>query len=166
MSDALLLVSDREPLAWLLREQRFAIPAKRASSAPLPNTRLFIYTTRSCFRNPGRDRGRVIGKAVVTGPAEPLDEPVQFRGREFTQGFSVRITSVAPVHAGVELAPMAGHLDALPDEATWMARMRRSLLPLSPRDAKEIDSQLAPLLIPLLEARDAYLTACKVGSLR
>jgi hypothetical protein len=53
---ALLIVSDRKPLAWL-REQRFAVPAGRASSAPAKGTRLLLYTTRGCYRNPGRDRG-------------------------------------------------------------------------------------------------------------
>jgi hypothetical protein len=33
MTASLLVVADREPLTWLLREQRFAIPVARATSA-------------------------------------------------------------------------------------------------------------------------------------
>jgi hypothetical protein len=59
-STAILLASDREPLAWLPREQRFAVPEARAS-APACDSRLLPYTTRGCYRNPTRDRGLVIG---------------------------------------------------------------------------------------------------------
>jgi hypothetical protein len=71
---------------------------------------------------------------------------VRFRDRAFEVGFRVRIEGVAAPHDGAELAPLAGQLDALPDAATWSVRMRRSLLPLSDRDATMILDLLDPKL--------------------
>jgi len=67
----LLLIADREPLAWIISEQRTAFGEHRAREAEKlePGDALLLYTTRGCFRNPTRDRGRVIGRATVTTPA-------------------------------------------------------------------------------------------------
>jgi hypothetical protein len=158
----LLLISDREPLAWLLREQRFAMPANRASSAPTDGTQLLLYTTRGCYRNPGRDRGLVMGVATVAGDAEVLDEPVRFRDREYQVGFGLAIDGLAEPHDGVELAPLAGELDALPEPATWSVGMRRTLLPLSDRDARLILDKLEPKLRNRSDVLADYLRECKV----
>jgi hypothetical protein len=163
MGDALLVISDREPLAWLLREQRFAIPTARMKSAPPPGTRLFLYTTRGCYRNPPRDRGQVMGVAVVQDQAGLLEEPEHFRGRDYAAGFSLQIGGVTTPHAGVELGPLAGRLDALPDPASWSVRLRRSFVPLSKRDAATIQELLEPLTRPLPEVLGSYLEACRLG---
>ena len=64
----LLVIGDRAALAWVLAEQRMAFPALRRSQAMALEIgdELLVYTTRGCFRNPGRDRGRVMGLAKVT----------------------------------------------------------------------------------------------------
>lgn len=164
MPTALLVISDREPLAWLLREHRFAIPAARMSSAPAKGTRLLLYTTRGCYRNPTRDRGLVMGVATVTSNARLLDEPVVFVGREFRGGFDVAIEGVAPPHDGVELGQFAGKLDALPDARSWSARLRRSVIPLTARDASRLFARLRPSLQPLSGQLLSYLEACHVQS--
>ncbi|HKF79950.1 MAG TPA: hypothetical protein VKB17_03920, partial [Thermoleophilaceae bacterium] len=63
----LLILGEREALAWVLREQRMAFSARRARSASALTLgdRLLLYTTRGCFHNPTRDRGRVIGAGEV-----------------------------------------------------------------------------------------------------
>ena len=65
MASYLLPISDREPLIWILREQKTALPRYRRRDAERLTTgdRILLYTTRGCFRNPTRDRGRVIGVA-------------------------------------------------------------------------------------------------------
>lgn len=158
----LLVISDREPLAWLVSEQRFALPASWAGRAPEAGDRLLLYTTRGCYRNPGRDRGLVMGTATVTTDPSDLSPPVQFRGREFTVGFGVRIDGLVRPHEGLELGPLAGAVSFLPDPATWSARMRRALVPLTQDDVQIIDRRLRPMLRPRDDLLENYLTACKV----
>ena len=69
MATSLLVISDREPLAWMLRTSSFAIPVGRASSAPRVGDSLLLYTTRGCYRNPTRDLGLVMGAAHVVAEA-------------------------------------------------------------------------------------------------
>jgi hypothetical protein len=159
---ALLLISDREPLAWLLTTGRFAVPSSRGASVPQVGSTLFLYATRGCFRNPGRDRGRIIGIATVTQGVAHLAESVEFRGRQFTEGFAVEIQGIVPYGQGVELAPLAGHLHALPDAATWSVRLRRSIVSLDEPDEAMVRELLEPMLLPLDRAIGEYLTACRV----
>ncbi len=114
---------------------------------------LLLYTTRGCFRNPGRDRGRVIGEARASSPVAPLSEPVEIAGRRFELGFD----SLAPRGAGVIVAELVEELDAFPDPASWSARMRRPLVALPPHDHKLISARLAPQLVSAGEALSEYL---------
>lgn len=164
MTVSLLVISDREPLSWLLTEQRWALTAGRASKAPAEGDELLLYTTRGCYRNPTRDRGLVMGRALVTSEPQELHRPVSFRDREFSTGFDVKVTGVAPLHTGVELAPLAGSLAFLPDRATWSVRLRRSLIPLNDDDAATLSERLDPLLRPREEVLPDYQAAAKLSS--
>ena len=79
MTVSLLVISDREPLSWLLTEQRWALTTGRAAKAPAEGDELLLYTTRGCYRNPTRDRGLVMGRATVTSEPKSLPRPVVFR---------------------------------------------------------------------------------------
>jgi len=73
MSAAYLLVlGDREAIAWVLREQRMAFPrTPRAEvAAAAPGDRLYLYSPRGAWHNPTHDRGRVIGDCTG-GVARP-----------------------------------------------------------------------------------------------
>jgi hypothetical protein len=150
MSAYLLPIADREPLAWILAEQRtaFSPASERKASRLEPGDALFLYATRGCFRNPTRDRGRVIGRAAVQAPARPLREPVCFGERVFALGIDLRIELLAPRLAGVELAPLVDRLHAFPDPASWSARMRRALIPLDGHDARLIQRELRHVAQP------------------
>jgi hypothetical protein len=54
----LLPIADREPLAWIVGEQKTAFAEHRTREAARlqEGDRLFLYTTRGCFRTPTRDR--------------------------------------------------------------------------------------------------------------
>lgn len=67
----LVILGDREAIGWVLREQRMAFPATpRAEVAALASgDRLYLYATRGAWRNPTRDRGRIIATAVARTPA-------------------------------------------------------------------------------------------------
>src|SRR6187401_3413296 len=81
----LLVLGDRAALAWVLKNERMAFPDyRRAETRALKvGDRLLLYTTRGCFRSPGRDRSRVIGEAIVTSNVGTLDQPVEISGRRF-----------------------------------------------------------------------------------
>lgn len=103
-----------------------------------------------------------MGVAHISRGVSHLDRPVAFRGREFTEGFALEVTDIARFGSGVELAPLAGKLHALPDPATWSVRLRRSLVPLDAHDERLIRGQLEPMVSPLDAVIDDYLTACRV----
>ncbi|MFF4716085.1 hypothetical protein ACFY2V_32535 [Streptomyces eurythermus] len=157
MATHLVIISDREPLAWVLRTQRMAFPAGRAATGlPAEGDQALLYTTRGCYRNPTRDRGRVMGLALVTSPVETLPEPVVFGERQFTLGCSLRVEGLAPVREGVVLADLVPRLEVFPDERSWSVRMRRASLPLPPADAELLTRELRPLLGPRSERLPDY----------
>ena len=94
----LLVIGDAAPLAWVLTEQRMAFPALRRSQAAALeiSDELFIYATRGCFHNPSRDRGRVMGLALVSSVVRDLAEPVVFDERRYTSGCTLDIQGIAP----------------------------------------------------------------------
>lgn len=136
----LLVIGERAALAWVLAEQRMAFSANRAREAGRlrAGDALLLYTTRGTYHNPTRDRGRVIGEARVLAPVEPLPEPVVFEGRDYPIGCPLHIECLAPLRAGVELAPLVPTLESFPDPVTWSARMRRPLVPLTDSDTARL----------------------------
>jgi hypothetical protein len=141
----LLILGDREAIAWVLREEQMAFPtrSRREVDRLLPGDELFIYTTRGAYRNPTRDRGRVIGVAQVTSPVIRLNKPVEFSGRSYPRGCSIAVESLAPWGTGVELQPLVAKLSAFPDPQTWNMQLRRPLLRLQSDDAEQIRTLLS-----------------------
>jgi hypothetical protein len=122
---------------------------------------LLIYTTRSCFHNPPRDRGRVMGLALVGSKVHDLDEPVVFGEHRYTSGCTLDIQGVASLHDGVELSPLVPQLHAFPDKRAWYFWLRRPLVRLDDHDTALLKRQLAPLLKPLNRQLDAYIKAAE-----
>lgn len=151
MSRAYLLVlGEREAIAWVLREQRMAFPAtRRADIAALTNhDELFLYATRGAWGNPNRDRGRIIGHAIVASAVRALEEPLEIAGRSFHSGCRLRVDGVVPYPGGVELAPLVGQLATFPKPEAWSIYLRRTLLALHDLDAVLLRERLEPLLMP------------------
>ncbi len=118
---------------------------------------LFLYTTRGCFRNPTRDRGRVIGRAVVKASARRARRPPSFGGREFPFVVELRIESLAPLREGLELAPLVPRLRrTFPDPKSWSVRMRRALVPLDARDAPLLERELGTHVARYADAIGTY----------
>jgi len=161
MASYLLPISDRDALAWILREERTALPAHRRGDASRleAGDRLLLYTTRGCFRNPTRDRGRVIGVATVAREPRDLDEPVHFGDREYAIGIDFQLDVLLPRDGGVELAPLVPKLrESFPNQRAWSARLRRALVPVTPRDAAKLERQLMRSTAPrVADAVDTYL---------
>lgn len=160
----LLVLSERTALAWVLREERMAFTAHRASDARTLSLghRLFLYTTRGCFHNPTRDRGRIIGVATIASTLSDFGEPVHLAGRTFTVGCRLSISKLVPRGGGIELAPLVQSLASFPNKRPWSARMRQTLVPVVADDIPLLDQLLVPLLVPRRRALDTYLHAVPV----
>jgi hypothetical protein len=145
MASYLLPISDREPLMWILREQKTALPRYRRRDAErlTKGDRILLYTTRGCFRNPTRDRGRVIGVARVKRRARDLPEAIRLGDREFPIGIDLRIEALVARGEGVELAPIVGELPrTFANPAAWSATLRRALVPMDDGEADHVIREL------------------------
>ena len=158
MAQHLLILGDRDGLNWVLQNERMAFPAHRglAVSALRPGDVVLLYATRGCFRNPGRDRGRVIGSADVISAVERVDPAVEVGGRTFPLACDLRLVSLAPWGEGVELAPLVDRLRVFPDKTAWTAWMRRPLLKLPDQDARVLVRALRKVAGPPSLAVESY----------
>lgn len=151
MAAYLLVIGDRQALGWVLSTNRMAFPtAHRSEVAALsPGDELFLYTTRGAFKNPTRDRGRIIGTARVAGPVTKLDAPVRFADREFPVGCDLKVGQLAPFGTGVELRPLVDSLSVFKGSGNaWSTRLRRPLVRLTDSEASDLHQKLAPMLVP------------------
>lgn len=143
----LLILGEREAVAWVLRESRMAFPPtnRREVDRLTVGDELFLLTTRGCWHNPTRDRTRVIGRAWVVGGVETYARPVSIAGRDFTRGCAIDVDLLAPYLRGVELAPLLPRMAAFPDKraGAWSIRLRRPLLALPSADADLLRAELA-----------------------
>ncbi|WP_344102838.1 hypothetical protein [Nocardiopsis rhodophaea] len=155
----LMVIGDREALAWVLSTRQTAFPAgRRGQVAQLTaGDELFVYTTRGCFRNPSRDRGRVIASATVTGPVVQDDDPVRFGERSFPLRCPLAITHLAPFGTGLELGEHLNALELFPDPRWWSIRLRRPPVPIGEHDRRYIADRLRTLVRPIDESLDDYV---------
>ncbi|MEU3054367.1 hypothetical protein [Streptomyces griseus] len=153
----LLVVSDREALGWILDSQRAAFPpSRRKTPSHLNiNDRLVIYTTRGCFRNPTRDRGRLVAQARVRSSEAVLDSPIQFGERSFVRGCDLEIASLAPLDSGPVLADLVTRLQTFP--TSWATHIRRTLVPLNDHDFTVLTDAIAAVAAPRGSAIQPYL---------
>lgn len=159
-NDFLLIIGEREPLAWILTEELMAFPPHRSKDAGQVSKgdRLFLYTTRGCFHSPGRDRGRIIGEATVTTKVSTLKKAVEFGEHSYSLGCSLDITGLAPRGEGPEMIEIVPELHLFPnsDPKSWGVRLRRVLAPLDKHDAGVLHKKLSKVMRPLSESRVGY----------
>ncbi len=159
MSEAYLVVlGERDAISWVLRGSRMAFPATPRSevAALAAGDRLYLYATRGAWRNPTRDRGRVIGVATATTPVRVLAEPVEIAGRSFPSGCELRLEGVVPYPGGLELQPLVEQLEAFPKPKAWSVYLRRALVRLPAADQRVLDRGLRPLLVAPEQAVPTY----------
>lgn len=155
----LTVIGDRVALAWVLTSGRMAFPATRRPEieALEKGDELLLLTTRGCFRNPTRDRTRVIGLAVLRSAVTKVDQPIELIGRTFDRVCDIESKSLAPVLSGVELAPLVERLDAFPNKSAWSMWLRRPLLALPPGDANRLRTLLDKVAIEPDQAIPGYI---------
>lgn len=152
----LLVVSDRYALEWILSLRRMAFAPSRYRTADrlTSGDQLLLYTTRSCFGNPTRDRGRIIAPARISSELARLADPPTFGSRTFTRGCDLDIEALAPMDEGPELGPLVGKLRTFP--STWRIHIRRTLVPLDEHDFEVLRLAVADVARPLAEALPTY----------
>lgn len=146
MTDYLLVIGDREALGWVPSEQRMAFPGFQRGEvrALAPGDTLLLYTTRGCFKNPTRDRGRIIAAGKATTAVSALDELVEVGGRSFPAGCGVEFRTATPWPDGVELGQVVGELDSFAEvQKSWSIRLRRPLVRVGGRDSALLQEYLA-----------------------
>jgi hypothetical protein len=97
-----------------------------------------------CFKNPTRDRARIIGKATALTDLRTDDNPGKFGDRAFPLEVDVRIESLAPVGEGIAFASLVPRLSSIPKPENWPVYVRRSALVLTKEDSKRSDKLLSP----------------------
>ena len=145
MRSHLVILSERDAIAWVVARKRMAFTADRAtaaSAAIAKGDELFLYATRGAFHNPTRDRGRVFGRATATSDVEQLAAPVVLISRTFTHGFSLRLEVLVRPRLGVEIAELVPLLSSFPNEAGWAWKLRRPFLTLTTDDAQLLRRRL------------------------
>lgn len=158
----LLVIAEREALAWILRDERMAFPSWRTPVERLAiGDSLLLLTTRGCYHNPGRDATLVMGRAEVTSLPVTLDNPVMVAGRTFPIGCDIDLQTLAPMHEGVALAPLVERLEVFPNKPAWPATLRRALVPLGSADATLIGSLLSGVAKPAGVHRARYIETIK-----
>lgn len=160
----LVVLGDRDAIGWVLREERMAFPSTpQAEVAALrQGDRLFLYATRGAWRNPTRDRGRIIGLARARSSVRRFDEPMEIVGRSFVSGCDLAIDGLVPYPGGVELQPLVAQLDAFPKPQAWSIYLRRALLRLSDADSETLLAQVMPHLVSRRDALPTYPSTTSV----
>jgi hypothetical protein len=157
-STCLLLLGTPEGLAYVLRERQMAFPPTRHIQLEVGD-QVLLYTTRGVFRNPPRDRGRIVGTAEAASPVTSLTSQCQIGGRVYTSGCQLKITGLAPLDKGVVLADIVERLEVFqPHPHAWSVRMRRSILPLPSQDVDVITALLEPTLLDPSETAGPHLS--------
>lgn len=163
----LAIIGDREALVWVLENQQLAFPEPRYPKH-FPTLRsgdtLFLYTTRGCFKNPTRDRGRVIGSATVSGQVQRGHQPISVRGRTLPLRVALKPRSLVDADDGIDLSEQVARMSSFPKPDKWAMYMRRSLVPLTPADARRLDTQLGACATWADNRLDTYRLKAKVRS--
>jgi hypothetical protein len=135
-----------------------AFPMSRARETEklIQGDKLLLYTTRGCFRNPSGDRGRVVAEATLASGVSRLMQPILFGDRQFDLACKLDIKTLAPRGQGVELAPLVSTLDIFPNARAWSARLRTTLVQLTPHDARVLAAKLRNDGRPLEEVKATY----------
>ncbi|MBM7490994.1 hypothetical protein JOD64_002216 [Micromonospora luteifusca] len=117
---------------------------------------LYLYSSRSAWKNPARDRGRVIGHATVASAVSSFDRPLEIGTQRYLSGCTLRIDGLVPYPNGLEVAPLVRELEAFPKPDAWAIYLRRTLLTLPPSDVRLLDQKLRPLLRPRVQVLPTY----------
>lgn len=143
----LAILGDRDALVWVLTAHRLAFPEPRypgvSPRAIKKGDTVFLYTTRGCYRNPSRDRGRVIAETTAASDVGQLTDPPTFGDRSFPLGCRFSIQTLAPAREGADLRELAPQMSSFPIPERWSVYLRRSVLALSPEDVALLRQQMA-----------------------
>src|SRR4051794_3874466 len=101
MAAHLVILGERNAIAWVLSNRQMAFTSERANAAMgaiQKGDKVFLYATRGAFHNPTRHRGRVFGTARAASVVTPRWQPIEIIGRSFSHDLSLDLQALAPVH--------------------------------------------------------------------
>lgn len=154
----LVVIGDRAALRWVLSTRQMAFPERRGGDARRlrAGDRLLLYTTRGCFGNPTRDRGRIIAAAAAASGVQHDDAPVRFAERTYPWRCALHIDRLAPFRTGAVLADHVDRLHAFPNKTAWSVYLRRPLVPLDDHDYGLLAELVSPELVERGVALEGY----------
>lgn len=172
--DYLLILGDREGLAWVVANERMAFPRHRARevSRLAPGDRLWLYTSRGCFHSPNHDRGRIMGRALVSTPVRALETELVLGEKSYSLGCDIEIHALAPFRTGLEIGDIVERLGLLAPQArraakpfyAWSWILRRPLVAITPEAGRYLEAELTPRLVPVSSVRSEYVNAGRARS--
>lgn len=159
------VVGDRKPLAWVLEQEKIAFPEQRYRHT-FPHLKaddvVYLYATRGAFRNPSRDRGRVIARTVLTAELSRLENPVRF-DRPMPYQAPIIVEALAPLGQGLDLSSVIDIMTTFPIPERWAVYLRRSVLPITDGDARLFDQALKPYEGKLHDHLGEYQRMARIG---
>lgn len=162
----LLVLAEREAIRWVLLNGRMAFPSKprREVSALKPGDELVLLTTRGAYKNPTRDRTRIIGTATVLDKVAEIVPPVEISGRTFESGCQIKIETLAPYSTGPEVGPLVPRIHELSGHKAWGMLLRRPLVPVTGSEVALLKHALQDHLGDLHAALQTYSDKIKISS--
>lgn len=157
--NAIAIVNSPEALAWVVKSQRFAFAAPRASQARrlADGTKLFLYAGARA----GLGTSQFFAQAMCLGAPEKRVPGVRVGGRLYSSVVHISIDRLAARGRGLPMEEILGQLEAFPSARNYGLYLRRSLLEVSAHDARVLSAALRGRLEPWGTVRASYELAVR-----
>jgi hypothetical protein len=110
-----------------------------------PDDRLLLYASKRALGNLGRKSGLLVGEATVSAEVRQVRQPVTVGAVRYRHIVAFSLERLAPLGEGVALSAHLDDLELFPDPRNWTSQIRRTVVPLSERDASFLSARLAPI---------------------
>lgn len=142
MSAWLFVLGNNEAKDWVVANKTMAFRDHIRATRLVKGDRFVLYTTRGCYNNPTRDRAQVIGTGTIT--SDLRRDPVVVNGETFTQSVTLRFDAEPLGRAdGVDFVSLVPELGFIRKKKSWMAYVRKALVPLPDEDFERLAAALA-----------------------
>lgn len=132
----LVVVGERDALEWIFDNGRTAFRDHVRADAVRLGDPFAIYVTRGAFHNPARDEAQIAALGQFTTDLE--DAPVTIADETFGRSVGTGFDTVLPPRNGMPFKPLVNSLDFIAKKESWSVYLRRSLVPLKPKDYNRI----------------------------
>lgn len=142
MSAWLFVLGDRDAKEWVIANKTMAFRDHIRATGLVNGDRFVLYTTRGCYNNPTRDHSQVIGTGTITSNLRR--DPVAINGETFTQSVTLKFdTEPLDRGEGLDFVSLVPELGFIRKKKSWMAYVRKALVPLPDEDFERVAARLA-----------------------